>query len=141
MELINLAEIRLFTGAGSQYSRSQLGITMSSIWSQPLGPEMCLDGNLNNLCATLDGVSGDPSPWLRVTYPCQDGLSRVEVINRADCCQSRIVQYRMRAMGAGDMNDLASPYSFSATQGFYYWQLSGTPLGELAQLSAALCLC
>lgn len=122
-EALNLAEVRLFTAAGSQYSNSQLNFTMSDILSgYPL--ESCFDGNVNTFTH-----SANANAWLRVTYPCKDGLSAVEVVNRADCCQSRILQYRMRSLGADGVTDLAPPFTFSSTQAFYFWQLAGGPTG------------
>lgn len=122
---LGMAEVRLFTATGMQYTRSQLNATMSSVLAPVYGPDSCLDGNVNTLCHT-----DDSNAWLSVTYPCKDGLSRVEVVNRVDCCQSRILQFRMRALAADGASDLALPYTFSSTQAFYMWQVTGTPSGK-----------
>lgn len=125
---INLAEVRLFTAAGVQYTRSQLAINMSSIYydgstyKNGIWPEKCLDGSVaaGNFCHS--GAT-DLDAWLRVAYPCKDGLSRVEVINRANF-ESRILVYRMRALAADGVTDLFPPYAFSFAQTTYVWQVA-----------------
>lgn len=118
-EPINLAELRLYNSSGSRISSSQLSIVMSSTLTSPLAPASnCLDGNTDTYCHT---TLTDASAWLRVTYPCAQGLSRVDVVNRKDCCQIRIQQFRMRAVSNG--TDLATAYEFTSSASDYTWPL------------------
>lgn len=132
---LHLAEVRLFSSAGLQYSSNQLTITMSSI-SPDWPPARCMDGDEN----TFFHSTSDRNQWLRITYQCKDGLSKVEVVNRLDCCRERITFFRMRALAADGVTDLATPYIFPAAQAYYLWQLSGSPIGEAGLGAGSICM-
>lgn len=123
---INLLDFRLYNNSGVQIPLEQLSIDMSSIYQMNsilYQASHCIDGNLTTMCHTaLPRI--DSSAGLRITYPCAQGLTRVEVVNRQSCCQDRILKFRMRAVIDGA--DLAPPYPFTTVASTYAW-----PLGEL----------
>lgn len=63
------------------------------------------DDNPSTFCQTLSGRQ----QWLRVTYPCAAGLSRVEVTNRVDGFRDRIREYQMKVT-AGSSDDMVSAF-------------------------------
>lgn len=121
---INMADVMLFSAAGTQIIISMLQLNMSSVHDSNVG---CLDGDLATICHT--GAT-DADPWLRVTYPCAEGLSKVVIINRQDSAQERLQRYRMRAVSAGI--DLAPAYTFKTVAANYTWLIGGLPGGFLA---------
>lgn len=115
---LNLAEVRLFSASKLQYKPTRLTITMSS-FGDATGPQNCLDDDIRTTCETTSRTN--QLEWLRVTYPCSEGLSRVEITNRVDCCQERIVQYQMRVTEGNQDITRASAYRFNAAQPSYTW--------------------
>lgn len=97
--IINLAEVRLFNRANNQIPASQLLVALSSTHSV-FAVQNCFDGNPGTICHSLNWDSGDSDPKLLVRYPCSEELSRVEVVNRQDCCRERIADFQMRFLDA-----------------------------------------
>jgi hypothetical protein len=116
--ILNLAEVKLFNDAGTPIPRDKLKASMSSTISTYDGPvDMCVDGIVPkpgkswNFCQTAE--TGDANPWLRVTYPCATGLSRVEVYNRVDQRHERILDFQLRFLGPGN-STAGGPFPFDA---------------------------
>lgn len=115
---MNFADIQIYNSAGAQYMPSQLAIGMSS--QHPSGPAAnCLDGNPDTYCLTGDSSSA----WIRVGYPCADGISRVDIFNRKSD-QPRVLQSRVRVQSATSL-DIVPAFSLATVQDFYTW-----PIGE-----------
>lgn len=74
----------------------------------------CVDGDRNTPCVS----NAENSPQLRIGYPCELGLSRVEVTNRVDN-KDQILQFQMRALGP---NRTEAPVNFTTTADSYTWQ-------------------
>ena len=99
---LNLGEVLLYDESGEQIPKADiLGAKLSSQWDGEAYPASnCINGDLGDFCHTGDG---DPSPTLAVVYRCASGataLSKVEVYNRAECCQDRINSYTMDFLNA-----------------------------------------
>ncbi|GMI53358.1 hypothetical protein TeGR_g8605 [Tetraparma gracilis] len=118
-----LAEVRAFDSAGTLIAPS--GVEMYSFGWGGI-PENCIDGDLTNYCH----VGGDDGKeYLRVDYATDVAtLSTVEVTNRADCCQDRIVgakvyvvmgrtgsneQARESALWTGEFTSIHAAYTFT----------------------------
>lgn len=137
---LHLREVRLYNRAGAQLLPDKLGAQLSS--THPHFPaSMCIDGKAPtpdelgyvdgarnfpwNMCHSADGDPiQDLSPWLRITYPCAEGLSKVEVFNRKDCCSTqckcpkRITAYKLRFLDATN-STAGVPYEFDTVQDMY----------------------
>lgn len=116
--IINLSELRLFDKSHAQIPRQKLNIWMSSYTSTDNGPAMCIDG-MPTVCHS--DYLHDRNPRLGLSFPCSEGLSKVEVDNRPnDCylCQDRITLFRMRFLDPTG-SEVAAPYSFKAAQDLY----------------------
>lgn len=128
--VIHLNEIKLYSPNGTRIPPSQLSAWMSSQLDYDKSPSMfraanCIDGNDGPgpsgvvACHTFGyGIGSDPSPQLRVTFPCASGkaadaVSRVAVVNRQDCCLERITQYQLQLVDAdGSVN---KTFAFNGT--------------------------
>lgn len=136
---LNLREVRLFNRAGAQISPDKLGAQQSST-SANFTASLCIDGQAPtlaepgydwNMCSTADG---DPSPWLRITYPCAEGLSKVEVYNRVeqpnmcikDYVTNNITYYKLRIINATN-STTGVPFEFNTVQGLYTVHPFGDP--------------
>jgi hypothetical protein len=120
--IINLSEVSLWNAAGQAIPIHDLVAQMSSMrW--PFEPNRCIDGTNSSLlladtssfCHTSQS---DRNPRLTVFYPCSQGLSRVEISNRVDCCQDRILDFQMRVMDTSG-NDVLPIYKFDVEQQTY----------------------
>jgi hypothetical protein len=138
---LHLREVRLFNSAGAQISPDKLGAQQSST-SANFTALLCIDGQAHtlaepgydwNMCSTADG---DPSPWLRVTYPCAEGLSNVEVYNRVDCCGERITAFKLRLLDSTNTT-AGVPYEFDNVQNMYTIEAGDVSLAILLQWSDA----
>lgn len=86
----------------------------------------CVDGGTGpgdsgQVACSTDG--GDPSPRLDVTFPCDSrtsvgALSKVEVFNRAGCCQDWLTLYQLQLIDA-DGTTVARAFLFNTTQANY----------------------
>lgn len=120
--IINLSELRLFNRTGTQIPSRQLLATMSSIHNMH-DAGLCLDGVDSvptggpNMCSTAV-TPPDPNPWLRVYYPCSEGLSRVQIVNRHDGFQDRITAFRMHFLDGSNWV-IANAYEFDVAQPTY----------------------
>jgi hypothetical protein len=109
--ILNLAEVELFDKTGARFPQDKLNASMSSTTDTfPATAEKCVDGLIPdygapckdpttcqwNFCRTYE--TNDSSPWLHIKYPCAAGLSRVEVYNRVDQDQERILDFEMRIL-------------------------------------------
>ena len=113
---INLAEMHLFNAAGAQYPSSRLRVTSSSsLDDSNYGPNKLVDGDSTSMFHS-DNVNGITNPRVQVLYPCSEGLSKVEVVNRQECCQGRITAFQMRFLNSAG-SDVTSAFSFGPTIG------------------------
>jgi hypothetical protein len=101
---LGLAEVRAFDSVGTL-----IAPTGAEMYSSGWGgiPENCIDGHLTNMCHVRGGDDGND--YLRVDYATDVAtLSTIEVTNRADCCQDRIVGAKVYvAMGRPGSNEEA----------------------------------
>ena len=124
---MNLSEIRLFNSSGQLIPTDKLGLWMSSVQEESWFPNgratlnVCFDGveedgtaNGNYCQPQLD----DPDPRMRISYPCSEGLSSVQVVNIRYCCMERINNLRMRFLDAVG-NDAAPFYGFTGGVAVY----------------------
>jgi hypothetical protein len=134
--IINLGEMRLFNAAGVQIPSNRL-----SVWASSVHPNFQLrdltDGNENTLLHS-DFEKDFTNPSLRLSYPCAEGLSRVEVVNRRDCCSDRINAFQMRFLDAAGA-DLSPAFTFSGVLP-NYTATPAVPAGRWMQLFV-LCVC
>jgi hypothetical protein len=118
---LTIAEVRLYNLAGSRLPRSQLTFIMSStatVAGRNASAALCNDDSSSTFCQTRSPSTGDASPSLRVFYPCTAGassLSRVLVVNRQECCQANLQQYRLEFLNSAGVPDMAS-YDFTQAQ-------------------------
>jgi hypothetical protein len=115
---LNLAEVKLFSAAGRQFSSANLTVEMTSQFERN-DAQNCIDGDTNTICQTSEYSSTLES--LRVSYPCAQGLSRVEVVNRLDDFKDRITYFRMRATSGSKDSDMFPPYLFAKPNDVYTW--------------------
>ncbi|GMI36463.1 hypothetical protein TeGR_g12582 [Tetraparma gracilis] len=120
---LGLAEVRAFDSAGALIAPS--GAEMYSFGWGGI-PENCIDGDLTNYCHVGDD---DGNEYLRVDYATDVAtLSTIEVTNRADCCQDRIVgakvyvvmgqpgsneEARESALWTGEFTSVSAAYTFT----------------------------
>lgn len=93
--VINLAEVQLYNAAGARIPTSSLVATLSTTHSGAAlySADKCIDGSTTTgFCHT----AGVENATLTITYPCSGGLSKVNVVNRADCCWDRITNFQLR---------------------------------------------
>ena len=125
-DVISLAEVRLFNRLAAQIPTAGLVPWMSS--AHPSFPaQNCFDATTNTSCHTAIDGGGDADPLLRVRYPCSEGLSRVEVVNRQNFGQSRITAFQLRFLNATGASS-TPPYHFNSVQSLYLISLQS---GEL----------
>ncbi len=147
---LNLGEVELYTGANfTRVAPSLLNFIVSSTPVPQTAPQTtpwagpaCNDGNTTTLCHTLDPASGDPSPWLRIDYPCLSGstsVSRVVVYNRPlsdpsciSVCSRRILVYALDFLDATGQVDRQS---FDFTEAVDNYTIYAYPTGEYSELS------
>jgi hypothetical protein len=132
--VINLAEVRLFNSSGNQIPVGKLRAQLSSTYKRQDNDgsaSNCIDdiipkeGDKWNFCHTPDDGS-DLAPWLRVTYPCAEGLSKVIVYNRVDTdpgkrfppVQDRLLRFQMRFLDETN-STVGVPYQFTTVQANY----------------------
>lgn len=119
-EWLDLSELQLFNATGHKFPIAALGLWMSSyfIYQNDHGfdtwsIDRCFDGVVDSLCGT---DTADTNPRIQITYPCSEGLSRVEVANGA--WGEHLLRFHMRFLDAAG-NDAATPYSFDNEQRTY----------------------
>lgn len=96
------AEIQLYSLTGQQIDMHQLSAWQSSDLSG-YPARHAIDADVTTISHTLDALSGDGNPRLRVWYPCPSGttsVSRVVVVQRQDCCQERILGFQLNFLDA-----------------------------------------
>jgi hypothetical protein len=139
--ILNLAEVELFDHTGARFPQDKLNASMSSSTDTfPATADKCVDGLIPdygapcedpttcqwNFCRTNE--TNDSSPWLQIKYPCAAGLSRVEVYNRLDQDQDRILDFQMRILDPTNATGSA-PYIFDAVPtGRAVYSVSGNGL-------------
>lgn len=125
--ILNLAEVRLFNRAGTQFPNNQLIATMSSTEGAISAVQYCFDGNLGLPICHSGVTRWDPDPKLVVMYPCSEELSKVEVVNRQDCCRDRINNFQMRFLDAAGAV-MRQTFQFTGAESVY----TVIPQGERA---------
>jgi hypothetical protein len=132
--VINLAEVQLFNSTGQQIPITKVQAQLSSTYKtadNDGSASHCIDdiipkeGDPWNFCHTPDHGS-DLAPWLRVTCPCAEGLSKVVVYNRMDTdlenrvvpMQERILRFQMRFLDHTN-STVGVPYQFTTVQANY----------------------
>lgn len=120
---LGLAEVQLFNKAGTQMAGTLLTATLSSVPGKGSAhpASMCVDGKINTFCHTS---SRDSKPQLRISFPCSEGLSKVRVTNRGDCCKENINAFHLHFLDATASN-MASIYQFAGGQDVYTIILQG----------------
>lgn len=136
-EPINLHEVKLYNPYpdGTRVPPAQLTAWMTSTLHKGVSDPAellayqyagdaynCNDGRdeEGNICHSLTAAQGDPSPELRVQFPCTGGnasaaLGMIEVINRQanSTFQDRILQYQVQLVNADET--VSKTWEFTGT--------------------------
>ncbi len=114
---LGLAEAEVYDISGAKVPTDRLKLTVSTL-ATGSSASACIDGNTSTICQT---AAGDPSPYLRIEYPCSGGVtefSQVVVTNRKDCCQSSLGNFQMRMLNSAGVPD-REDYAFAGSSAVY----------------------
>lgn len=130
VEILNLAEIQLFTGNGLRLLPVQLRAKLTTVEDLGHSASKCIDGNLLSYCRSL---STDVRPTLTIDYPCPEGhtsLTKVIVSNIAnDKYSSRINAFTLDFLDEAGLPDHPA-YSFEGALPLYAIDVAATAYPE-----------
>jgi|688.fasta_scaffold153030_2 hypothetical protein len=111
---LNLAELTAYDITGKIISLNK-PVTMSSTMSGYPGSNL-VDGNISTICHT-----NNLCPWLFIDLGSDIRLSRIVITNRQDCCQNRIIGFRLGLVPSSNyssmMTYLQTPRKYTSTDG------------------------
>lgn len=123
---LNLAGVKLYGRGGAALAfngpdaSTSASATLSSVYNNASAYAVasCTDSLNTTFCATKNPPA-DPKPSLTLRWPCALApLTRVVVVNRLDCCTSRIGNFVMRFRD-GARATMASDYLFAPSLAAY----------------------
>ncbi len=121
---INLQEVQAFRNESDD---ALLAATakMSSTYSGSYEAVECVDGIAGvtgNMCHTSQR---DEAPWLRLDFGAPVDVAKIVVLNRADCCQGRIVGARVSLSNYANGSSPVWSATFDGEQYVYSWVVDG----------------
>ena len=142
-KILNLGEVRPF---GPHGDIQPVSAAQSSANGPTCGAGSCIDNRPmllnhtgghcfgdNSLCHTL---GDDGQPWLEIDLGSPQPVSSVQVLNRRDCCQSRIIGFSIGLFWtAGGVDPVGLPQRFEAAQDAYDFSFA-PPVSETASAAA-----
>jgi Na+-transporting methylmalonyl-CoA/oxaloacetate decarboxylase gamma subunit len=102
--ILHLAEVQVFDQAGVNVAVGGTA-TQSSVYAGTAVAARGIDGNTNgawggNSVFHTDGGLETVNPFWTLTLPTATNVKEIKVWNRTDCCQDRLVGFKLEAMNS-----------------------------------------
>ncbi len=106
---LHIAEIKIFDSAGNSLISNGITSTSSSKLSTSTShlPALLIDGNIENFAHT--GACSIGTCWFRIDLGSDKQISKVDIYNRAECCQASTIGTRVRIQNEAGQDVFVGP--------------------------------
>lgn len=143
--LLSLAEVEVFgTGATSSAKVSQSSTGVFNGISGDAGK--AIDGNIDGSWdsgSVSTTAPGDKTPWWNVKLDSPNGLARIDILNRTDCCRDRLDDLTVRISTTQDnaCDDTAAiEYKITDFDSYYSRRVDVNKVGGKYPVAKSVCI-
>ncbi len=106
-DVLNIAEIKAYDLSGNNLIVPGVLASAGSLLSPIYPASNLIDGNLNNFAHTVG--SDKAKNWFQIDLGVDKVIGKVDIYNRKDCCQGRVVGARIRIVNSSGYTTFTSP--------------------------------